>query len=332
MYYVATALIGFATVLVILFFPETFYPRSPKDELCAPTVGEEHFAHERQVIPPRKTYFQSLALYTGIHTTESLLRMFLRPLGMILIPTVLWGALVMSVTIGFLVAVTSNLSPAFEQFYGMQPWQTGLCNIAAVIGSLIGIWVGGTFSDIVADFFTKRNGGIREPEFRLPAMAVSMITGPLALVFYGVGINNGIHWIMPTIGLGLLNFTIVQATNVSFVYCLDSYKPIAGIPPCSRALANLQARLSLHNSVSSLCSVSCCRFTRIRGFKRRDIPGRMVPWLESCLLSWFVGSPSSFTEREYGFGATTGRCCDGFTGRKIVNLMSRGIAFVRMFY
>jgi hypothetical protein len=25
-----------------------------------------------------------------------------------------------------------------------------------------------------------------------------------------------------------VNFTIVQGTNVSFVYCLDAYKPIAG--------------------------------------------------------------------------------------------------------
>jgi hypothetical protein len=144
----------------------------------------------------------------------------------------------MSVTIGFLVAVTSNLAPAFQQFYNMTPWQCGLCNIAAVIGSLLGIWVGGSFSDHVADYFTKRNGGIREPEFRLPAMSVALVTGPLALVFYGVGVNNHIHWILPTIGLGLrtppcddltvVNFTIVQGTNVSFVYCLDAYKPVAG--------------------------------------------------------------------------------------------------------
>jgi hypothetical protein len=136
--------------------------------------------------------------------------MFIRPIGLILIPPVLWASLVMAVTIGFLVAVTSNVAPAFQATYGMQPWQCGLCNIAAVIGSLLGIWVGGGFSDRVADFFTKRNGGIREPEFRLPAMVVACITGPLALVFYGVGINNNLHWILPTIGLGLRINLIMQ--------------------------------------------------------------------------------------------------------------------------
>jgi hypothetical protein len=206
MYYVATALIGFCTVVVFFCFPETFYPRDP-DHLQHRSYAEDGTAEpgrqEPDVIPTKKTYLQSLALFSGIHTKESMLRMFLRPLGLIIIPPVLWAALVMSVTIGFLVAVTSNLAPAFQEYYGMTPWQCGLRNISAVIGSLLGIWVGGTFSDKVADYFTKRNGGIREPEMRLPAMAVSLVTGPLALVFYGVGVNNHIHWMLPTVGLGL---------------------------------------------------------------------------------------------------------------------------------
>jgi hypothetical protein len=194
MYWVAAALIGFITLLVIFAFPETYYPR--------PTVVEGR-GIQYDPIPPKKTWTQSLALFSGIHTQESLLKMFARPLGLIIIPPVLWGSLVMAVTIGSLVAVTSNVAPAYAQYYGMQPWQIGLCNIAAIIGSLLAIWVGGGFSDRVADFFTRRNGGIREPEFRLPAIMVSLITGPLALVLYGVGINNSLHWIVPTIGLGL---------------------------------------------------------------------------------------------------------------------------------
>jgi hypothetical protein len=83
-------------------------------------------------------------------------------------------------------------------------------------------------SDIVADFFTKRNGGVREPEMRLPAIMISLITTPLALLLYGVGIQNNLHWMCPTIGLALLNFSVVQATNVALVYVIDGYRPIAG--------------------------------------------------------------------------------------------------------
>jgi MFS family permease len=198
MYYIAIAPIGFCTLIVIFFFPETYYPRSPVN-----IATHEGSIQDAETYPPKLTYVQSLRVVTGVHTKESLLRMFLRPLGLILIPPVLWATLVMSVTIGFLVAVTSNVAPSFQANYGMKPWQTGLCFVAAILGSLIGIWVGGGFSDRVADYFTKRNGGIREPEFRLPAMTVALITGPLSLVFFGVGINNGIHWMMPVVGVGL---------------------------------------------------------------------------------------------------------------------------------
>lgn len=109
----------------------------------------------------------------------------------------------MSVTIGFLVAVTSNVAPAYGTAYGFEAWQTGLCFISAIVGSLIGIFVGGHMSDGIADWFTKRNGGLREPEMRLPSIAVSLITTPLALILYGVGIQYKLHWICPTIGLGL---------------------------------------------------------------------------------------------------------------------------------
>jgi hypothetical protein len=65
--------------------------------------------------------------------------------------------------------------------------------VAAFIGSAIGIFFGGTVSDWTANYFTKRNGGIREPEFRLPSISIGMITSPLALILYGVGIQHELH-------------------------------------------------------------------------------------------------------------------------------------------
>lgn len=136
-------------------------------------------------------------------TEESLLKMFFRPLGLIVLPSVLWAALVQSVTIGFLVAVTSNVAVAYSAAYGFQAWQVGLAFLSAILGSLIGIPAGGQLGDVMADWFTKRNGGMRSPEMRLPAMTLSLVTTPLALILYGVGIEKRLHWICPTIGLGL---------------------------------------------------------------------------------------------------------------------------------
>ncbi|KAK0384834.1 hypothetical protein NLU13_7312 [Sarocladium strictum] len=240
-YYVAIALIGFVTILVFFTFPETAYIRNASplvnseaddlDESRSSKPAAEHSESHQAVRPDPKLsefFFSGLKLYSGTYTDESFWKMTIRPVMLLALPNVLWATLVMSVTIGFIVAVTSNVAPAYALAYGFVAWQSGLAFFAAIIGAFIGMAFGGKFSDWVADFFTRRNGGIREPEFRLPAIMLSVICGPLALVLYGVGIEHKLHWIVPTIGIGLINFAITQATNVSLVYTIDCYRPIAG--------------------------------------------------------------------------------------------------------
>lgn len=220
----AIALIGSVTLIVYATFPETAYIRniapdgtvttltSSGQRICRSTKGEEagtSTVHE--VAPAELTtrdsgFIQGLKLYHGKYTHESLWQMTIRPVGLLILPPVLWATLVMSVTIGFITAITSNVASAFSTAYGFEAWQSGLCFFSAVIGCFFGIFLGGNFSDWVADYFTRRNGGIREPEMRLPAIMIGAITGPLALALYGCGIKWQMHWIVPTLGIGLSKF------------------------------------------------------------------------------------------------------------------------------
>jgi hypothetical protein len=213
-YEVAAALIGLVLLLAFFTFPETAYIRAidPSEDVPGRPLssGEKpdvtassDVEQAARPIPPKQSYWQSLKIFHRTLTNESFLKLVMRPLGLICLPPVLWAALVESVTIGFLVAVTSNVDVAFEATYGFQSYQVGLCFFAAIIGSIIGIPAGGHLGDKIADWFTRRNGGIRDPEMRLPAMIPCLITTPLALVLYGVGIEHKLHWICPTIGLGL---------------------------------------------------------------------------------------------------------------------------------
>ena len=153
-------------------------------------------------IPEKMSYLKSLRPWDGRkYTDEPLWKMIIRPLGLIFLPPVFWATIVMSVTIGFLVAISSNIANAFQTAYNFEAYQAGLCYIAAILGSAVGILLGGPLSDWVADYFTKRNGGIREPEMRLPAMILACIASPLALLLYGFGIQEKMHWIVPTLGL-----------------------------------------------------------------------------------------------------------------------------------
>jgi MFS family permease len=220
-YYVGIALVGSVTTLAFFTLPETAFIRAPnqppissteyKENLPTATEKEgddgtySHFSSREaeQTVPQKKTWLQNMSLYSGTYTNEGLAKLFLRPIGLLIVPQVLWATLVMAVLVGFLVAIASNFATAFAATYHFRPYQSGLCFIAALIGSLIGIAFGGILTDRIADFFTRRNGGIREPEMRLPAIIPSMILGPLSLVLYGVGIENKLHWMVPTLGLAL---------------------------------------------------------------------------------------------------------------------------------
>lgn len=214
-YWVGCALVGALTVVVVLFFPETAYRRvgNPLVERAVEIqkLSDSNNLESASVppIPPKVSYWRSLRFWSGeTYTDESFWRMFVRPFGLILIPPIFWATIVMSVTIGFLVAVVSNFASAFSTTYGFEAWQSGLCFIAGMLGCFLGTFAGGPFSDWVADYFTRRNGGIREPEMRLPAIIPSVIAAPLSLVLYGCGIANGWHWMVPTFGLGLCMFVL----------------------------------------------------------------------------------------------------------------------------
>lgn len=222
-YWVSIALIGTCTLLVVFTFPETMYRRDEASlaadgqlnlntasfSVDAKAVSEHNDAVDTEKNASRASevkkrgYIQNLRLFSGSYTAEPFWKLFIRPIILLSLPPVLWATLVMSGTIGFLVAITSNFAPAFATAYNFKPWQSGLCFIAALIGSFIGIFMGGRMGDYIADKQTQRNGGIREPEMRLPAILVSCITAPLALILYGVGIQDKLHWICPTIGLAL---------------------------------------------------------------------------------------------------------------------------------
>lgn len=60
---------------------------------------------EPAAITAQKNWVGRMAIFSGTYTEESL--MFLRPCGLVLLPAVSWAVLVFSVTVGFLVTITT---------------------------------------------------------------------------------------------------------------------------------------------------------------------------------------------------------------------------------
>jgi hypothetical protein len=190
-YWVGSAFIGSAMLLVVFTFPETSYRRVTIDRghmfasdhrrhrqhlkdaerAATETKPASQDAHSMHATPRTKTYFQKLALWSGTYTSEPLWKIFVRPFFLPLLPAVLWSILVFSSTIGFLVGITSNFATALSAPpYNFNTLQCSLCFIGGLVGGLLGIPAGGHFGDWLAMRATRRNDGIREPEHRLPAI------------------------------------------------------------------------------------------------------------------------------------------------------------------
>jgi hypothetical protein len=71
--------------------------------------------------PRKRTFVQNLAFFHGKFIEESYWKVFYRPVVLLVLPSILWATLVMSVTIDFLVAISSNFASAFADTYDFAP-------------------------------------------------------------------------------------------------------------------------------------------------------------------------------------------------------------------
>lgn len=94
---------------------------------------------------------------------------------------------------------------------------------------MIGLATAGPLSDWVSARATKRNGGIREPEMRLPAMIPYVIIMYLGNIIVSVGYQK--HWpweVIVLIGYTCAGIQVAALPGIVSTYAVDSYKPVAG--------------------------------------------------------------------------------------------------------
>lgn len=212
-HYLCAALVLATTVLIFLTMPETAYHRDIRgtEEVANEKVSNvTEVEHVEVSNPPKKSFVQRMAFNRAPLTHENIWKIALRPVLVLFLPPVLWSTVSFGIGIGIFVILGTTAATAFSQVYGFTQWQLGLVWIAGIVGNLLGIPFGGFFSDWVANRATSKNGGVREPEMRLPAVSIAMITYPASLLLYGLGINYQAHWIVPILGIFLCKTTIIH--------------------------------------------------------------------------------------------------------------------------
>lgn len=151
---------------------------------------------------------------------------------------VLCLSLLTSIVLGIMYLFFGAFVYVFEKVYHFELYQIGL--------SFLGIGVG-----IVLAFFTnpfwrrlrqqqiEKNGGVSEPEYRLPPAAFGAILLPVSLFWFGWTSVSSIHWIVPIIGsvpFGLGGLLIFYGVWTFFV---ESYTTYAASALAANAFARL---------------------------------------------------------------------------------------------
>jgi MFS family permease len=212
-HYLCAALVLATTVLIFFTMPETAYQRDfgrteeAANEKISSVAQVEHVVVSNI---PRKSFIQRMAFNRIPLTHENIWKIAVRPVLMLFLPPVFWSTVSFGIGIGIFVVLGTTAATAFSQVYSFTVWQLGLVWIAGIVGNILGIPFGGYFSDWVANRATSKNGGVREPEMRLPAVSIAMITYPGSLLLYGLGINYQSHWIVPTVGIFLCMASFFQ--------------------------------------------------------------------------------------------------------------------------
>ncbi|KAL5116349.1 hypothetical protein ACEQ8H_005697 [Pleosporales sp. CAS-2024a] len=113
--------------------------------------------------------------------------------------------------------------------YHFTPVEVGFTNFAVMVGAFIGLFTAGPLSDWLSARSTRRNGGIREPEMRLPALIPYVVIMFLGNVVVAVGYQHKWPWqAIVVIGFGCAGIQVAAIPGIVSTYAVDSYKPVAG--------------------------------------------------------------------------------------------------------
>jgi MFS family permease len=206
-FYVPAIAAGVMLAAFIFTIPETLYSRSV-ESMARPRMSE--YQKERLRKKRRESRQMRFSNFT-------------RQFKMLRYPSILLPTIFYSVASGYgnMVFVMSS-AIIFKKTYNFRTWQTGLLlGVPLTLGSFIGEFGAGGFSDWVTRRRAVGRGGKRKPEDRLFAMIPAVVLLPVGLFIEAHSIHNKTHWVGPGLGIAIASAGLQVVTTVTYAYTAD---------------------------------------------------------------------------------------------------------------
>lgn len=179
---------------------------------------------------PKRSFVRNLALWETPDRNTSLRKDFLRPFVLLSYPTVLWACLIYGASLGWNVILGSTVAQLFEPQYGFDSQAQGLIFLSPFIGSLVGTWMCGPMADSIANYYTKKNRGIREPEMRLPTVGIASVLTFFGALVAALTYHYNTHWMGPIMGIAILSAGAQMGATLSMSYASDCHTDVSDPP------------------------------------------------------------------------------------------------------
>ncbi|KAK8062554.1 major facilitator superfamily domain-containing protein [Apiospora hydei] len=250
-YGLGAILAGVQFLLAVFFVPETKYYRpmssfqeststdnNNKDNAAATPSSDDHgssvmgaantMCTERPPLDyvnfaPR-TWRSDMRLWVGDIEWRKGWEAFYQTFELVLYPNVFWALCINGLTLGVNVAIGTTPPYNFPQT------SASYVNTGQIATALLALPLFGHGSDGLIRWFSRRRGGMHEPETRLVPLIFPMIVGVFTAVLYGQGAAHPerYHWFVYVWGVAAYYFCFVGANIVAITYLLDSYPTRAG--------------------------------------------------------------------------------------------------------
>ena len=211
-------------------------PESAVSEPVTPAQSEnstlpqhQRYTTHLRTAPP-KSFAETLKPWNGKLRNERWFLVALRPFILFAYPSILWSALIYSLSIGWLIVLSESVSTIYrsKDTYNFSALGAGLVYISPFVGGILGTAVAGKVSDLIVRSMSRRNGGVYEPEFRLVMAIPIAIATCIGLMGYGWSAQEKDRWIIPTVFFGIISFGCSLGSTTSITFAVDSYRQYAG--------------------------------------------------------------------------------------------------------
>ncbi|KAI1381432.1 MFS general substrate transporter [Hypoxylon crocopeplum] len=199
-------------VMIAVFAPETYHPIKLREK--ARKLRKET-GDDRWKAPMEKST-KSVARTVGY----SLLRPFQL---LIFEPMCLLLCLFSAILLGVLYLFFGAFSLVFGDNYGFNLWQTGMSFLGILIGMLACSASDQLIWRRVNLRLLEQNGGVPEPEFRLPPAIAGAVLVPIGLFIFAWTAYPWVHWIAPIIGSGIFGCGTLLVFTGIFTFLVDAY-------------------------------------------------------------------------------------------------------------